>query len=62
MKTAELRRFANEDVVGQKLNGLFFEGKVERKGGALVLQVEEGFRYIIDPRQVKWLAVANRYC
>ncbi len=63
MKQAELRKFANEDVVGQKLDGLLFEGKVEEKdGGALVVKVEEGPRDIIDPGKIKWLAVASRYC
>ncbi len=63
MKLAELRKFVYEDVVGQKFDGLLFEGKVEKKnGGALVVKVEEEPRDIIDPGKIKWLAVASRYC
>lgn len=63
MKPAELRKFVNENVVGQQIDGLLFEGKVEkRNSAALIVKVEEGSKNTIDPREIKWVTVANRYC
>ena len=63
MRTSQLKRFINSDVVGQLNNGLFFEGHVvDREGRPSVIDLDgRGTRQISAPR-VKWLTRAVRYC
>lgn len=63
MRSDQLRRFINNDVVGQLDNGLFFEGYVVDKAGRLsVIDPDsQGTHQITAPR-VRWLTKAERYC
>lgn len=63
MRSIQLKRFLNSDVVGQLNNGLFFEGHVENKAGRASVLGGDGqaFRRISASR-VKWLVRAVRYC
>ena len=63
MRTSQLKRFLNSDVVGQLNNGLFFEGYVADKAGrASVFDRDSQTPHQIRATQVKWLAKAARYC
>jgi hypothetical protein len=63
MRRDQLRRFLNNDVVGQLNNGLFFEGYVADKDGrASVFDRDSQAPRQISATQVKWLAKAARYC
>ncbi len=63
MRSDQLRRFLNSDVVGQLSNGLFFEGYVvDQAGRALVFDRDGQAPYQISATRVKWLAKAVRYC
>ena len=63
MKPAEVRRFANEEVVGQRTDGLFFEGLVKEKDGRpIVVESDKGPIEALRPEEIKWLVVASRYC
>lgn len=63
MRSNQLRRFINSDVVGQLNNGLFFEGHVVNMAGrpSVIDRDSRGTHRISAPR-VKWLAKAERYC
>jgi len=63
MRTSQLKRFINIDVVGQLDNGLFFEGHViDMAGRPSVIDLDgRGTQQISAPR-VKWLTRAMRYC
>lgn len=62
MRSNQLRRFINSDVVGQLNDGLFFEGRVVGKSGRpSVLDRDSGGTQRISAPQVKWLAKAERY-
>ena len=63
MRSDQLRRFINSDVVGQLNNGHFFEGYVlDKAGRASVFDRDSQTRRQINGAQVKWLAKAVRYC
>lgn len=63
MRSNQLRRFINSDVVGQLNNGLFFEGYVQdREGRASVFDRDGQTPRQISATRVKWLARAVRYC
>jgi len=61
MKQSEVRKFLDENVVGQLRNGLFFEASVEERNGkpTVVENSEDG---VIDSSEIKWLTTAQRYC
>ena len=61
MKQSEVRKFLDENVVGQLRNGLFFEASVEERNGkpTVVENSEDG---VIDSSEIKWLTIAQRYC
>jgi len=62
MKEIEMRRYANEDVVGQGLDGLFIEGHVEEKQGIPHVVEEGNDGKCIPYDQIRWLVRAYRYC
>ncbi len=63
MKIDEIRRFLNKEVVGQKKDGLFFEGRVEDANGkASVVEAEQGSTVTINLDEIRWLVEASRYC
>jgi hypothetical protein len=63
MRSDQLKRFLDTDVVGQLTNGLFFEGQiVDKEGKTLVLDRDNQAHRQISPSQVRWLAKAERYC
>jgi hypothetical protein len=63
MRSDQLRRFLNSDVVGQLNNGLFFEGHVEDTAGrASVFDQNGQVPRRISATRVRWLAKAVRYC
>ncbi len=63
MRSDQLKRFVNSDVVGQLNNGLFFEGHVSDKTGRpSVLDRDDPVPTEICAASVKWLAKAVRYC
>ena len=62
MKESEIRRYANEDVVGQRLGGLFVEGRVEERDGTLFIVEKDSTGECIPYGQIRWLVRAYRYC
>ncbi|TMH96382.1 hypothetical protein E6H37_03095 [Candidatus Bathyarchaeota archaeon] len=62
MKEDEVRRYANQDVVGQRLDGLFIEGHVEERVGVLHIVQEDNNEESIRYDQIRWLVRAFRYC
>lgn len=63
MKMQELRRFLDDDVVGQMRDGLFFEGRITLQAGkAVVVENEKGGQSSINPDSIRWLVRAVRYC
>jgi hypothetical protein len=63
LRSDQLRRFINSDVVGQLKNGHFFEGYVlDRAGRASVFDADNQTPRQISAAQVKWLAKAVKYC
>ena len=63
MRSEQLKRFLNSDVVGQLNNGLFFEGHVEDRGGTTsVFDKEDQVIRRIGATRVRWLAKAVRHC
>jgi hypothetical protein len=63
MRSDQLRRFINSDVVGQLNNGLFFEGHVVDKAGRpSVIDRDSRGTNQISALRVKWLTKAVRYC
>ena len=63
MRTNQLKRFINSDVVGQLNNGLFFEGYVvDKEGRASVFDQDSQTPRKISATRVKWLAKAVRFC
>jgi hypothetical protein len=63
MKASEIKRFADREVVGQRLDGLFFEARVEdRNGEPRVVESDGRGREIISPANIKWLVASHRYC
>ncbi|HZF21716.1 MAG TPA: hypothetical protein VEZ43_04535 [Dongiaceae bacterium] len=63
MRSGELRRLLNSEVVGQLNNGLFFEGHVEDNAGKASIFDRDGRPpRRISPTRVKWLTKAVRYC
>jgi hypothetical protein len=62
MKEDEMRRYVSEEVVGQKLDGLFIEGHVEEKEGILHVIEEDDERECVPCEQIRWLVRAYRYC
>jgi hypothetical protein len=62
MKENEMRHYTNEDVVGQRLDGLFVEGRVEERDGIpYVFEKVSNGEYIPYDR-IRWLVRACRYC
>ena len=62
MRSNQLRRFVNSDVVGQLNNGHFFEGHVVDKAGTpSVIDRDSQGTYQISAPQVRWLTKAVRY-
>jgi len=61
MKQWEVRKFLDENVVGQLRNGLFFEASVKERNGkpTVVENSEDG---VIESSEIKWLTIAQRYC
>jgi hypothetical protein len=62
MKESEIRRYANEDVVGQRLDGLFVEGRVEERNGTFLVFEKDSIGECIPYEQIRWLVRAYRYC
>ena len=63
MRNSQLRRFINNDVVGQLNNGLFFEGHVvDRAGRPSVIDLDGQDTHQISAPRVKWLTRAVKYC
>jgi len=63
MRSNQLKRFINSEVVGQLNNGHFFEGYVlDNEGRASVFDRDGQAPHQIRATQVKWLAKAARYC
>jgi hypothetical protein len=63
MKSDQLKRFLDSDVVGQLNNGLFFEGRVEDRAGRTIVFDREGqVVRRISATRVRWLAKAVRHC
>jgi hypothetical protein len=62
MKESEIKRYANEDVVGQRLDGLFIEGRVEERDGVPLVFEKDGNGERIPYDQIRWLVRAYRYC
>jgi hypothetical protein len=62
MKESDIRRYANGDVVGQRLDGLFVEGRVEERDGTLLIVEKDSGGECIPYDQIRWLVRACRYC
>ncbi|HZY46361.1 MAG TPA: hypothetical protein VFE96_01070 [Candidatus Bathyarchaeia archaeon] len=62
MDEEKIRQLANEEVVGQRLDGLFFEGRVEESDGILSVVEVDGGVGKIPLEQVRWVVRAYRYC
>ena len=62
MKESEIRRYANEDVVGQRFDGLFIEGRVEKRDGTFLVFEKDSSGEYIPHHQIRWLVRACRYC
>ncbi|OLD12826.1 MAG: hypothetical protein AUI93_02205 [Crenarchaeota archaeon 13_1_40CM_3_52_10] len=62
MKESEIRRYANEDVVGQRFDGLFVEGRVAEKDGTFLVFEKDSSGECISPDEIRWLVRACRYC
>ena len=62
MKESEIRRYADEDVVGQRLDGQFVEGRVEEREGNFLVFEKDGSGECIPRDQIRWLVRACRYC
>jgi len=62
MKESEIRRYANEEVVGQRLDGLFVEGRVEERDGTFLVFEKDGSGECIPYGHIRWLVRACRYC
>jgi len=63
MRSNQLKRFINSDVVGQLNNGHFFEGYVlDKAGRASVFDGDNQEPRQISATRVKWLTKAVRYC
>ena len=63
MRSNQLKRFLNSDVVGQLNNGLFFEGHIlDKAGKPSVLERDSQVTRQISATRVKWLVKAVRYC
>lgn len=62
MKESEIRRYANEDVVGQRLDGLFVEGRVEERDGTFLVFEKDSSGECISYDKIRWLVRACRYC
>ena len=63
MKLTEARKPLGEVVVGQRHNGLFFEGVVaEKDGKPVVIETDGGRSEIIAFEEVRWLVSAYRFC
>jgi hypothetical protein len=61
MKENKMRCYANEDVVGQRLDGLFVEGRVEERNG-IPYVFENSNGECIPYHRIRWLVRAYRYC
>ncbi len=62
MRSDQLKRFLNSDVVGQLNNGLFFEGRVlEKAGRASIFDQDSQACRQIGAARVKWLIKSVRY-
>ncbi len=63
MRSNQVKRFINSEVVGQLNNGHFFEGYVlDKAGRASVFDGDNQDPRQISAAQVKWLAKAVRCC
>jgi hypothetical protein len=63
MRSNQLKKFINSNVVGQLNNGLFFEGHVlDKEGRAAVFERDSQTSCQISATRVKWLTKAVRYC
>lgn len=62
MKEDEVRRYANADVVGQRLDGLFIEGHVEEREGVPHVVQDDNNGEGVSHDQIRWLVRAYRYC
>ena len=63
MRSNQLKRFINSEVVGQLNNGHFFEGYVlGNEGRASVFDRDGETPRQISATRVKWLTKAVRYC
>lgn len=61
MKQSEVRKFLDQNVVGQLDSGLFFEASVKKRNGRPTV-VETTEEDTIDSSAIKWLTPAQRYC
>ena len=62
MKESEIRRYADGEVVGQKLDGSFLEGRVEKREATLLVVESDNSGECIPSDQIRWLVRACRYC
>ena len=62
MKESEMRRYVDEEVVGQRLDGQFVEGRVEKRDGTFLVFEKESSGECISLDQIRWLVRACRYC
>lgn len=61
MQEDEMRRYTNEDVVGQRIDGLFIEGHVEERDGVPHIHEDDNGE-CIPCDQIRWVVRACRYC
>jgi len=62
MKECKIRRHVGEEVVGQRLDGLFVEGRVEERDGTFLVFEKDSSGECIPYDRIRWLVRAYRYC
>ena len=62
MKEDKIRRYVNADDVGQRLDGLFIEGRVEEREGVPLIVEEDNNGDCVTHDQIRWLVRGYRYC
>ena len=62
MKESEIKRYVDEEVVGQRLDGQFVEGRVEKSYGAFLVSENDSGEARVPCEEIRWLVRACRYC
>ena len=63
MKMGQVMKFVNSEVVGQRTDGLFFEGRIGlRNSKTIAVESTTGGLESIEPEKIMWLVKAERYC